>query len=162
MPLRVLGIDPGLRCTGYGLIDFAGSKSRVVQYGTIRTDTNNSFPRRIQTVYDDILDVIQQYEPDEFAIEEAFYSKNAKTALQLGHVRGVAMLAAMHSKLPVTEYSAKKIKMAITGRGGATKEQVQFMVKNMLDLSEPPTPLDASDALACAICHQQQLKFKIQ
>lgn len=161
MPLRVLGIDPGLRCTGYGLIDFAGSKIRVIQYGAIRTNADNPFPRRIQTVYDDISEVIQQYEPDEFAIEEAFYSKNAKTALQLGHVRGVAMLAAMHYTLPVTEYSAKKIKMAITGRGGATKEQVQFMVKNMLGLSEPPTPLDASDALACALCHQQQLQLKI-
>ncbi|MCF7803270.1 MAG: crossover junction endodeoxyribonuclease RuvC [Candidatus Marinimicrobia bacterium] len=159
--MRVLGIDPGLRCTGYGIIDFTGRNSRVIQFGTIRTDAKNEFSRRIQTVYDDISDVIQEYTPDEFAIEEAFYSKNAKTALQLGHVRGVAMLAAMHASLPVTEYSAKKIKMAITGRGGATKEQVQFMVKNMLKLDEPPTPLDASDALACALCHQQQLQLSL-
>lgn len=157
--MRVLGIDPGLRCTGYGIIDFAGSKTRVIQYGTIRTNAENSFPRRIQTVYDDISEVITEYSPDEFAIEEAFYSKNAKTALQLGHVRGVAILAAMHTGLPVSEYSAKKIKMAVTGRGGASKEQVQFMVKNMLELSTLPTPLDASDALACALCHQQQLQL---
>jgi len=157
--MRVLGIDPGLRCTGYGLIDVLGTKCTIVQYGTIRTNANNPFAKRLQTVYDDITEVIQEYHPGEFAIEEAFYSKNARTALQLGHVRGVAMLAAMHAQLPVSEYSAKKIKMAVTGRGGATKEQVQYMVTSMLKLKTPPEPLDASDALACALCHQQQIQL---
>lgn len=159
--MRILGIDPGLRCTGYGVIDVAGRRTGVVQCGTIRTNADHSFARRLQTIYDDISDIIREYEPDEFAIEEAFYSKNAKTALQLGHVRGVAMLAAVHTDLPVSEYSAKKIKMAITGRGGASKEQVQFMVTRMLGLKEPPKPMDVSDALACALCHQQQIHLQI-
>ncbi len=160
--MRVLGIDPGLRCTGYGVVEFKGSKSKVIQFGTIKTDATNSFARRLQTVYDDISEVIQIYSPDEFAIEEAFYSKNARTALQLGHVRGVAMLAAVHEDMPVTEYSAKKIKMAITGRGSATKQQVQYMVTHILKLADPPEPKDASDALACAICHQQQVQLSIR
>jgi len=159
--MRVVGIDPGLRCTGYGVIDFVGSNPRVIQYGTIRTNADNAFARRLQTVYDDIMEMLGIYNPDEFAIEEAFYSKNAKTALQLGHVRGVSMLAAMHTGIPVSEYSAKKIKMAITGRGGATKEQVQYMVTNILKLTDPPEPKDASDALACAICHQQQIQLSL-
>lgn len=160
--MRIIGIDPGLRCTGYGIIDVKGQKAKVVQYGAIRTNADHQFSKRLKTVYHDIVEVIQQYHPDEFAIEEAFYSKNAKTALQLGHVRGVAMLAAEHQGLPVTEYAARKIKMAITGRGGATKEQVQYMVTNLLKLKEPPSPLDASDALACALCHHQQLHLSIQ
>lgn len=160
--MRILGIDPGLRCTGYGLIDFTGSRADIVQYGTIRTNADHSFAHRLQTIYDDISDVIDEYHPDEFAIEEAFYSKNAKTALQLGHVRGVAMLSAVHADLPVTEYSAKKIKMALTGRGGASKEQVQYMVTKRLRLSEPPKPMDVSDALACALCHQQQIHLQLQ
>lgn len=160
--MRVLGIDPGLRCTGYGLIDFAGPRTDLVQCGTIRTDADRSFALRLQTIYDDIADVIDEYHPDEFAIEEAFYSKNAKTALQLGHVRGVAMLAAVHAGLLVSEYSAKKIKMALTGRGGASKEQVQFMVTKRLHLKDPPRPTDVSDALACALCHQQQIHLQMQ
>lgn len=159
--MRILGIDPGLRCTGYGLIDIKGQQSKLIQYGAIRTNADLPFARRLQTVYDDISEVIQEYSPDEFAIEEAFYSKNARTALQLGHVRGVAMLAAMHGGLPVSEYAARKIKMSITGRGSASKEQVQYMVVNLLHLEKPPTPLDASDALACALCHQQQLHLSM-
>jgi len=158
--MRIVGIDPGLRCTGYGIISVRGKNLSVVQYGTIRTNSHHSFSRRLQTVYDDITEVLEIYSPDEFSIEEAFYSKNARTALQLGHVRGVAMLAAVHADIPVAEYSARKIKMAITGRGGASKEQVQFMVTRLLNLQDPPTPTDASDALACAICHQQQIQVQ--
>jgi len=159
--MRLIGIDPGLRCTGYGIIDCHGSQPQLVQYGTIKTNSNDSFARRLQTVYDDISEIFEEFHPDEFAIEEAFYSKNAKTALQLGHVRGVAMLAAMHAGVPVNEYSAKKIKLALTGRGGASKEQVQYMVTNILRLRKPPEPKDASDALACALCHQQQTTLQI-
>ena len=159
--MRIVGIDPGLRCTGYGIIDIKGKQPVVVQFGTIRTNSNDSFAHRLQTVYDDVAEVLDQYTPTEYAIEEAFYSKNARTALQLGHVRGVAMLAAVHEGIPVTEYSAKKIKLAITGRGGASKEQVQFMVTRLLKLREPPEPIDASDALACALCHHQQIQLEV-
>jgi crossover junction endodeoxyribonuclease RuvC len=159
--MRLVGIDPGLRCTGYGIIDYERSHPTVVQYGTIRTKKMNSFPERLQVIYDDITEMLGIYKTDEFAIEEAIYSKNARTALQLGHVRGVAILAAMHANIPVNEYSAKKIKMALTGRGSATKEQVQYMVTNILNLDKIPGPTDASDALACAICHQQQIRFSI-
>ncbi len=155
--MRLIGIDPGLRCTGYGIIDFTGKNPTLVQYGTITTESKDSFSRRLQTVYDDVSEILREYHPDEFAIEEAFYSKNARTALQLGHVRGVAMLAAMHAQVPVSEYSAKKIKLALTGRGSATKQQVQYMVATLLNLQNPPQPVDASDALACALCHQQQI-----
>lgn len=159
--MRIVGIDPGLRCTGYGIIDIRGKQPVVVQFGTIRTNSKDSFAHRLQTVYDEVAEVLDQYTPTEYAIEEAFYSKNARTALQLGHVRGVAMLAAVHEGIPVTEYSAKKIKLAITGRGGASKEQVQFMVTQLLKLREPPEPVDASDALACALCHHQQIQLEV-
>lgn len=159
--MRLIGIDPGLRCTGYGIIEFTGKHTTLIQYGTITTDSGHSFSRRLQTVYDDVSDVLWEYHPDEFAIEEAFYSKNARTALQLGHVRGVAMLAAMHARVPVSEYSAKKIKLALTGRGSSTKEQVQYMVKTLLNLKDPPQPVDASDALACALCHHQQIQLQV-
>jgi crossover junction endodeoxyribonuclease RuvC len=151
--MRVMGIDCGTECTGYGVVDLDGRDKLVcVSFGGIRLSSREPLPIRLSTVFDRLSGVIQEFQPDRVAIEEVFYSVNAKSALKLGQVRGVAMLAASSQKLQIGEYAPLTIKAAVVGYGRAEKEQVQLMVARLLCLEEIPEPADAADALAIAIC----------
>lgn len=156
----ILGIDPGIAIVGYGIIECSGNHYKVLDYGCITTDSKLLFPDRLKIVYDSLIDVIDKYKPDEFAIEELFFNKNVKTAIKVGQARGVEILAAINKGLPIYEYTPLQIKQAVVGYGRAEKHQVQEMVKILLNLKEIPKPDDAADALAIAICHGSCLKFK--
>jgi len=153
--LFIMGLDPGTAITGYGLIKYDGSRFSMIDCGCIRTSPESPLSERLQIIYRELTDVIRQYKPEQFAIEELFFNKNARTALAVGHARGVAMLAASSAGLPVFEYTPLQVKQAVTGFGRAAKTQVQFMVKTILALPEAPEPDDVADALAVAICHGQ-------
>ncbi len=148
--IRILGIDPGSRLTGFGILDFDGSRSRYVACGCIRVQ--GEIPERLLHIFESITTIIDQHRPQELAIEHVFMHRNAGSALKLGHARGAALVAAGHRALSVHKYTATQIKQAITGRGRGTKEQVQHMIKVLLSLPSTPKP-DAADALATALCH---------
>jgi crossover junction endodeoxyribonuclease RuvC len=151
--MRVLGIDCGTECTGYGVVDLdSEDKLGCVSFGGIRFSPREPLPSRLSTVFDRLSSLIQQFQPDRVAIEEVFYSVNAKSALKLGQVRGVALLAASSQKLQIGEYAPLTIKSSVVGYGRAEKQQVQLMVAKLLCLQEIPEPADAADALAIAIC----------
>ncbi|MBU0483900.1 MAG: crossover junction endodeoxyribonuclease RuvC [Proteobacteria bacterium] len=154
---RILGIDPGSRVTGYGLIDKAGDQLHFIACGVIKASLKMSFPDRLKEIHDGISEVILKHHPDRAAIEDVFVSVNPRSALKLGHARGVLILAAMQHGLPVAEFMPRVIKQAVAGYGQASKEQVQQMVRVMLSLSANPSK-DASDALAVAICHANHFK----
>jgi crossover junction endodeoxyribonuclease RuvC len=149
----VLGVDPGTLVTGYGVIERKNGKLRVLAYDVVKNRSDRSMPLRLKAIYSTLLEVIDRYHPDEFAIETAFYGKNAQSALKIGHARGVSILAAVNNEIPTAEYSPREVKKAVVGNGAASKEQVQFMVKAILHLRETPKFFDASDALAVALCH---------
>jgi crossover junction endodeoxyribonuclease RuvC len=155
--MRVFGIDCGTEITGFGVVepDEGGREARLVckALGAIRLKKTKTTPERLEQVFRELTAELERWQPDAVAIEEVFYSLNAKTALKLGQVRGVALLAAACKGLPVAEYAPLKIKSSVVGYGLAKKEQVQFMVARLLGLSELPQPADAADALAIAICH---------
>lgn len=151
----IMGVDPGTAITGYGLVKYNGSRYSLVECGCIRTSPDTPMSERLHTIYRELTGIIVHYQPEQFAVEELFFNKNARTALAVGHARGVAMLAASSSGLPVFEYTPLQVKQAVTGFGRAAKEQVQYMVKTILALPEAPTPDDVADALAVAICHGQ-------
>lgn len=151
--MRVLGIDCGTELTGFGVAEQNGRSLSYVTCGAIRLHRSESLPARLNTVFEGLCGVIREFQPEIVAIEEVFYSVNAKSALKLGQVRGVAMLAASSCGLPVAEYAPLSIKSAVVGYGRAEKQQVQHMVMRLLCLPEPPQPADAADALAIAICH---------
>ncbi|GAB4376906.1 MAG: crossover junction endodeoxyribonuclease RuvC [Calditrichia bacterium] len=158
--MRILGIDPGLSVTGYGIIEVRSNELRSLKYGGIRVQSKSDFSKKLFHIYNNLLEIIQKFEPDFCSIENIFYHQNKKTAIIMGHARGVAILAAAQHNLPVFEYSPREIKMSIVGVGAASKKQVQAMVKNILHLPEIPIPEDAADALAVALCHYHRLKFK--
>ena len=147
----ILGIDPGSRLCGYGLINARGSKLEDLASGVIKMGTS-PFSERLHTIFTDISDIINEFAPSEAAIEEVFMGKNASSALKLGQARGAAIVACTRFDLPVAEYSARRVKQALVGKGQAEKSQVQQMVKSILGLSRVPAE-DAADALAIAICH---------
>ena len=151
--MLVLGIDPGLAITGYGLVREEGGGLQAIAYGVVRTPARRPLAERLQKLYRELVALIQKYEPDESALEELFFSRNVRTAMQVGQARGVAMLALAEAGLEVVEYTPLTIKEATTGFGGADKSQMQNMVKMLLSLDEIPRPDDAADALAVAICH---------
>jgi crossover junction endodeoxyribonuclease RuvC len=156
--LTILGVDPGSNVTGYGMISSDGEESSLIESGVIEPDSHATLPEKLREIFEGLVKVIENHRPRQFAIEEAFYSKNAKSALIMGQARGVAILAASKSGIPIGEYSPKEVKCAIVGTGNASKSQVQFMVKKLLRLKEPPQPLDAADALAVALCHAQRTR----
>ena len=151
--MRVLGVDPGSDTTGYGVIDSDGRNYELVEYAGIRAPARFAFAERLLIITQKLEEVIERLRPQACAVEETFFAVNVKTALKLGHVRGVVLVAAARAKLEVAEYSPLEIKSALVGYGRAEKHQVQEMVRILLGLKEPPEPLDASDALAAAICH---------
>lgn len=153
----VLGIDPGTLVTGYGVIMRSRSRIHLLGCGSIKNLSRLSMPLRLKRIYSRLEEVIAEFHPDEFAIESAFYGKNAQSALKLGHARGVSILAAVKNEIPTTEYSPLEIKKAVVGNGRASKEQVQFMVKSILGIRNGVMLHDTSDALATAICHLHRL-----
>jgi len=155
--LLILGVDPGSEVTGFGLIECIGEKQILKDYGVIRPDPGSSFSERLKKVYGGVSEKIAVYRPDQIVVEDVFYKRNVKTLLKMGHIRGVVLLAAVNAGVPVYEYSPREVKKAVVGSGSASKEQVQFMVKNILGLKEAPSPNDAADALAVAICHAHRL-----
>lgn len=156
----ILGVDPGIATVGYGVVEYIGNKYKVIDYGAILTPSDELFPNRLKSVYDHLCDIIIKYRPDDLAIEELFFNKNVKTAIMVGHARGVEILAAVNYNLDVYEYTPLQIKQAVVGYGRAEKKQVQEMVKILLNLDKIPKPDDAADALAVAICHGSSIKFK--
>lgn len=148
----VLGIDPGTAITGFGVVAFDGRATSLVECGVIRTNARDPLPRRLYEVHQGITELIARHRPDTLSIEDVFYAKNVRTTVVLGHARGVILLAAQQAALTIHEYPPSEIKKAITGRGGATKEQVQFMVTRLLRLKTAPQPADAADGVAAALC----------
>jgi len=150
----VLGIDPGTAATGYGVVQGEpfGSLS-LVECGVIRTHARDSLPSRLREIYDDVMALIERHRPDAMSIEDVFYAKNVRTTVVLGHARGVILLAAQQSGIAIYEYPPAEIKKAVVGSGGATKEQVQFMVMRLLRLKSAPQPSDAADGTAAALAH---------
>lgn len=156
----ILGIDPGFAIVGYSVIEYKGSNYKPLEYGAITTDSKMLFPDRIKIIYDELIKIIDQYHPQDMAIEELFFNKNVKTAIKVGQARGVEILAGINKGLNIYEYTPLQIKQATVGYGRAEKHQVQEMVKMLLNLKEVPKPDDVADALAVAICHGSSLKFK--
>lgn len=148
----VLGVDPGSRKTGFGLVNVVSGKNEYVGSGVIRMPDRTTLAERLAMIFEGLSEVIQKYQPSEFAIETVFMSKSAGSALKLGQARGAAIVAATCQSLPVSEYEARKIKQSVVGTGAADKRQVQHMVKTLLHLSKSPQE-DAADALAVALCH---------
>jgi crossover junction endodeoxyribonuclease RuvC len=151
--VKIFGIDPGSDRTGYGCVETDGSRHRVVTSGVIRTPSAATFPEKLLSIHAGLVTLIEECQPDCVAVENLFHAVNARSALKLGHARGVAMLAAVKAGLPIAEYTPAEVKRAVVGYGRAEKHQVQRMVTLILGLSVAPTPHDASDALAVAICH---------
>ena len=152
----ILGIDPGTLVTGFGVIAAGGGRIDVLACGAIRNEGSTPMALRLKLIFSSLAEVIEEFHPDECAVETAFYGKNAQSALKLGQARGVVLLAAVQREIPIYEYSPREVKKAIVGSGTASKEQVQYMVKALLRLKEAPRPLDVSDALAVALCHLQR------
>ena len=152
--MRVLGVDCGTEYTGFGVVELCRDETLIcLTCGAIKLSPREPLPRRLATIFERLGVIIQEHQPDNVAIEDVFYALNVKSALKLGQVRGVAMLAASSAGLEVTEYSPLSIKSAVVGYGRAEKPQVQYMVTRLLNLTEIPEPPDAADALAIAICH---------
>jgi len=150
----VLGIDPGTAATGYGVVLRASRGSvTLVECGVIRTSAKEPLAIRIREIYDAIVALIERHAPVAVSVEDVFLGKNAQSALKLGHARGAILLAAAHHDLIIAEYAPRQIKKAVVGTGNATKDQVGFMVKQQLRLEEAPTPADAADGVAAALCH---------
>jgi crossover junction endodeoxyribonuclease RuvC len=153
--VRIFGIDPGSVRTGYGCVETDGSRHRLVLCGTVSLPAGASLPDRLKAIHDGLERLIRTSSPDCVAIENLFHARNVRSALTLGHARGVAVLAAVQAAVPVVEYTPAEIKVAVAGYGRADKRQIQQMVKLLLGLDTAPSPHDAADALAVAICHAQ-------
>jgi crossover junction endodeoxyribonuclease RuvC len=152
-PIIILGVDPGTLITGYGIIEARGTTVRALEYDVVRNQSSQSMPIRLKAIYSALCKVIDRYHPDEFAIETAFYGKNAQSAMKLGHARGVSILAAVNYEIPTSEYSPREVKRSVAGTGAASKDQVSYMVQSILKLKTQPRYYDATDALAVALCH---------
>jgi len=161
--MRIIGIDPGLQCTGYGVVEVAGRKCGLVEGGVIRTDGEASLELRLLSLFEGVLEVMQELEPT-VAVVERLYSKyrHPGTAVLMGHARGAIYLAAGRAQVPVAEYAASMVKKALTGSGRASKEQVGRMVCQVLALKQLPTPVDITDALALALCHARPARSGAQ
>ena len=154
--MKIFGIDPGSARTGYGCVQTDGSRHRLVTFGSISAPAGSAFPQKLQVIHRELVALIHEHRPDCIAIEDVFHARNVRSALKLGHARGVALLAAMEAGVPIAEYSPSEIKQAVVGYGRAEKPQMQHMVRVLLGLDEAPTPHDAADALAVALCHSHR------
>jgi crossover junction endodeoxyribonuclease RuvC len=152
-PKIILGIDPGTVVMGYGLVQVDGKKLSALTMGVIKLDKLKNHPDRLKKIFDRTVAIIEEYQPEQLAIEAPFFGKNVQSMLKLGRAQGVAIAAALSKDLPIAEYSPRKIKQAITGNGNASKEQVSAMLENLLGTKFQDIPLDATDGLAAAVCH---------
>lgn len=155
----ILGMDPGLATSGYGIVDYTGNKFEIIDYGAVITESKEDFPKRLKYIYETYTSLIEKYKPQAVAVEELFFNKNVKTAMAVAQARGVHLLAVENKNIDLYEYTPLQIKQGIVGYGRAEKRQVQEMVKIILNLKEIPKPNDAADGLAAAICHAHCLKF---
>ena len=151
--MRVLGIDPGSETLGWGVVDGTGTKYTLVDFGTVKSNTRDPFSRRLHNIYDAVADLMSVHSPDVLSVEDTFYAVNVGVALKLGQVRGLMLLLAEQRGMEIAEYAPRLIKQTVVGHGNAEKQQVQQMVKILLKMKTIPTPHDAADALAIAICH---------
>ena len=149
----ILGIDPGTTIMGFGLIEITNKKMNLLELNELKLTKISDHYLRLKLIFERTIDLIDKYSPDEIAIEAPFFGKNVQSMLKLGRAQGVAMSAGLSRQIPVTEYSPKKIKMAITGNGNASKEQVAKMLQNLLNIKDLPKNLDSTDGLAAAVCH---------
>lgn len=157
--MRILGIDPGFAITGYSIIDYIGNKFKLITSGAILTDVKTSFPLRLEKIYYELKDIIENYKPDCMSIEELFFNNNAKTAINVAQARGVILMTARINKVDTYEYTPLQVKQAVVGYGRADKMQVQRMVKMILNTEELPKLDDITDSMAIAICHAHSAKF---
>ena len=157
--MRVLGVDPGLGITGFSIMDTKRNQTHLSVYGTIKPKPKDSLPKRLNYLFEEMNKILDQFSPDVMAIEDAFYSKNVKSVMTLGQARGSLILAAAQADISVHEFAPRKVKMSVCGNGAASKEQVSYMVTQILKLKEPPKPLDVSDAMAVGLCYINQAKF---
>lgn len=158
--MRILGIDPGTAATGYGAIESDGDRHKLLEYGVIASPRRVAFFEKLLFIHDELGHVMERCHPERMVVESLFYSSNVKSALRLGHVRGVVLLAGASRGLPIDEYSPLEVKQAVVGYGRADKFQVQKMVSFLLGLDLPPEPHDAADALAVALCHAHRARFE--
>jgi len=152
----ILGIDPGTTIMGYGLLHIKENQMELIQMGVLHLSKLSSHELKLKRIFERTLQLVDEYKPDELAVEAPFFGKNVQSMLKLGRAQGVAMSAALYRDVPIFEYAPKKIKMAITGKGTASKEQVAAMLKSLLNIKEMPKHLDATDGLAAAVCHYFQ------
>lgn len=157
--MRILGLDPGYATTGYGIIDYVGTRLSVVTYGAILTEASTPFAKRLTQLGDTLSAMLHQFQPEHVAIEELFFNTNAKTAIQVAQARGVLLYVAEKFGKPTFGYTPVQVKSSVCGYGGAEKQQVQYMVQKLLNIKEKPKPDDVADALAIAICHAHSNKL---
>lgn len=156
----ILGLDPGTNVTGYGVISSQQNRIKLLKYGVIRLGRSGTHEIRLKKIFDEVLRLLDEFMPDEVALEAPFFGKNVQSMLKLGRAQGVAMAAALSRQIPITEYAPKKVKQAVTGNGNASKEQVARMLMHQFGIKQAPQLYDATDALAVALCHQSS-KSKI-
>ncbi len=159
--MRVLGIDPGTRAMGFGILESVEGSAAVLEFGCLKMSSKEALQFRLQKIYAEINKLVVKYKPDQVAIEDLFYAKNPKVAIKLGHARGVAIVAAVNLGVPTFEYAPREVKQAVTGNGAASKEQIQRMLQQILNLKDLSGSFDASDALAVALCHLNRVNRKI-
>ena len=158
--MKVFGIDPGSARTGYGCVQSDGTRHRLIACGAISISARKPFPEKLEVIHAELGALLERHRPDCVAIENLFHAVNARSALKLGHARGVAMLAAVEAGVPIVEYTPAEVKQSVVGYGRAEKAQVQSMIRLLLGLAEPPSPFDAADALAIAICHVHRVHLR--
>ena len=158
--MLILGIDPGTAITGFGILEEKASRIKALEYGAIKTEPDLDMAQRLKYIYNEVVQLFNQYHPEVLAIESLFFNKNVKTALTVGQARGVVLVAAANCGVEVAEYTPLQVKQAVVGYGRATKCQVQEMVKILLSLAKPPSPDDVADALAVGICHVHSRKLR--
>ena len=157
--MRILGVDPGISITGFSIIESNRNQSSLSAYGTVKPNQKDSLPKRLNYLFEEMNKILDQFNPDILSVEDAFYSKNVKSAMVLGQARGAIILAAAQANIPIFEFAPRKVKMSVCGNGAASKEQVAYMVTKILKLKVQPKPLDVSDAMAVGLCYINQSRF---
>jgi len=157
--MRVIGIDPGIGITGFSIIDHSRLETSLIAYGAIRPPKKQGLEKRLFYLFNEMNQLNDKFDPDILAVEDSFYSKNVKSAMILGQARGTILLSAARASIKVAEFAPRKVKQSVCGNGSATKEQVQFMVSQILKLKDPPKPMDISDAMAVGLCLINQNRF---
>jgi len=157
--MRILGVDPGISITGFSIIESKRNQASLSAYGTVKPNQKDSLPKRLNYLFEEMNKILDQFNPDILSVEDAFYSKNVKSAMVLGQARGAIILAAAQANIPIFEFAPRKVKMSVCGNGAASKEQVAYMVTKILKLKVQPKPLDVSDAMAVGLCYINQRRF---